>query len=127
MEIKKVLEAFGLQVDKIEELTDEELQSKIDEQVNKQKEHISTLEGDKEKLSEANQELTTSVEGYKSREEKLVKELGDTRTELATTKGKLEQVTSMYKEQFNKPDNANQESKVTEKVKNDILDLLAGA
>ena len=126
MEIKEILKKFGME-EIPENASDEELEGMLDEQINQKNEHIKTLEGEKEELSKANEELTTSVEGYKSSEEKLVKELGETRTELATTKGKLEQVTSMYKEQFTKPDNEGQEVKVNEKVKNDILDLLVSA
>lgn len=122
MELKKVLESFGLSVVNLDELSDEELQSMIDEQVKKQNEHINTLESEKDSLSKANEELTTSVEGYKSSEEKLTKELSETRDKLTASEAKLSQITELYKENFTK-DPEEQESHNSDKEFHD--DVLA--
>lgn len=101
--LKEILKKLG--VDFAEDISDEDAQRLIDEEIGKKDEHITTLESEKEALSKSNEELSTSVEGYKSSEEKLNKELSDTKTELVTTKAKLEQITEMYKDQFTKDPN----------------------
>lgn len=95
---KELLEKLGIEV--TEEMTEEDIKQAINDKLDEKDKHIEELEGEKKTLSEANEELTTSVEGYKSSEEKLTKELEETKTKLSTTEGKLEQITSMYKEQF---------------------------
>jgi len=125
MELIKVLQSFGLTVENIDEMSDEQLQEMIDKHVNEKEEHIKTLEADKESLSKSNEELTASVEGEKAVKEKLDKELSEAKTKLATTEGKLSQLTDMYKEQFTKPANEQDKpNKKLEHVKADVLDLL---
>ena len=82
--LKDLLTKLGLEV--TDDLTEEDAERFLDE-------HITTLESEKTTLSQANEELTASVKGYKSREEKLVQELSETR-------GRLTQITDMYREQF---------------------------
>ena len=106
----------------LEEMSEEDAGEILSHLVENQIEHISNLESEKDSLSKANEELTASVEGYKSREEKLTKELEETKVKLTNTEGKLEQVTSMYKEQFTKdPEQQEQTVKDDTAFKNDVL------
>lgn len=133
MELIKVLQSFGLTVENIDEMSDEELQKMIDEHVKEKEEHIKTLETEKETLSKSNEELTASVEGEKADKEKLDKELSDLRLdkqkvdkELSETKGRLSQVTDMYKEQFSKAPEE-QATVKDDKVINDTLQFILDA
>ena len=116
--LKEILKKLGVEF--AEDISDEDAKSLIEQQIDAKDEHITNLESEKETLSKSNEELTASIDGYKSSEEKLNKELSDTKTELSTTKGKLEQVTDMYKEQFNR---APDDEKVKE-VKSEVFDVL---
>ena len=91
--LKDILTSLGIEFDAEAELNPEAYENTI-------LEHIENLKTEKDSLSESNQELSASVEGLKADKEKLDNELSEAKTELATTKGKLEQVTEMYKEQF---------------------------
>lgn len=120
--LKEILKK--LNVEFAEDISDEDAKRLIDEKLDEQEQHISSLESEKDSLSKANEELTTSVEGYKSSEEKLTKELSETKTELATTKGKLEQVTDMYKEQFTKDPEQQESVKEDKQLHDDVLQQL---
>jgi len=120
MELIKVLESFGLTVENIDEMSDEDLQKMIDDHVKEKDEHITNLEAEKTNLSALNEELTASVEGLKAEKEKLG-------NELSVTKGRLDQVTEMYKEQFTKPVDEPDVKKVNEKVTTDVMQLLIDA
>ena len=113
--LKDLLSA--LKIEHSEEVTDEEAEQLITE-------HINNLETEKESLSQANQELSASVEGEKADKEKLAQELSEAKTELATTKGKLEQVTDMYKEQFSKGPEEDEEPKDDKQLGNDVLQMI---
>lgn len=118
--LKEIIKHLGLEPK--EDDTDEQMRDIICEVLDSRNTQISTLESDKDALSKSNEELTASVEGYKSREEKLEKELSETKTELANVKGKLEQVTEMYKEQFTKDsDDIDESSKSDKDLENDVL------
>ena len=118
--LKEILKKLGVEF--AEDISDEDAKRLIDEQIDAKDTHISQLESEKETLSKDNQELTTSVEGYKSSEEKLSKELSETKVELVSVKGKLEQVTEMYKEQFTKDPNVTQETpKDNKDLHDDVL------
>ena len=120
--LKEILKK--LNVEFAEDISDEDAKRLIDDKLDEQEQHISSLESEKDSLSKANEELTTSVEGYKSSEEKLTKELSETKTELATTKGKLEQVTDMYKEQFTKGPEEQESVKEDTQLHDDVLQQL---
>lgn len=100
MDKKELLEK--LEISSEEELSDEQTDELIINKFTELNEHITTLQAEKDALSNDKQELSTSVEGYKSREETLSKELDEVKHKLSNTEGKLDQVTSMYKEQFSK-------------------------
>lgn len=117
---KELLEKLGITV--TEEMSEEDIKKAVTEKIEEKDQHITQLEDDNKRLSEDNQALTTSVEGYKSSEEKLTKELDETKTKLSTTEGKLEQVTSMYKEQFSK--SADEESQKEKPKKNLEFDVM---
>lgn len=120
--LKEILKKLGVEF--AEDISDEDAKSLIEQQIDAKDEHITNLEAEKETLSKSNEELTASVEGYKSSEEKLNKELSDTKTELSTTKGKLEQVTDMYKEQFSRAPDDEQVKDVQKSTTFDVLDML---
>lgn len=120
MELITVLQSFGLTVENIDELSDEDLQKMIDEHVKEKDEHITNLEAEKETLSKSAEELSASVEGLKAEKEKVDKELSE-------TKGRLNQVTEMYKEQFSKPVEEQDIKEKTNKVTNDVMQLLIDA
>jgi len=112
--LKDILKKYG--IEHSDEITDEEAEEKLTE-------HIDALASEKDSLSQTNQELSASVEGEKADKEKLANELSETKTELASTKGKLEQVTEMYKEQFNR--NPEEKTDKTEEIaKNAEADVL---
>ena len=115
--LKDLLKKLNVEFD--ENISDEEAKALIEKELDEKEKHITTLESEKDALSKSNQELTTSVEGYKSSQEKLSKELSE-------TKGKLAQVTEMYKEQFSKDseEQQNVESKKNEELEKDVLDLV---
>lgn len=118
MEIKKILETLGIDVNELDSKTDEEIEAMVKDHVDKNDEHIKTLESEKEALSKSNEELVASVEGHKSNEEKLNKELSE-------TKGRLSQISEMYKEQFTKdPEEQEQVVKSNEDLQNDVLQQL---
>ena len=121
MELTKVLEAFGLTVVDLDKMTDDEIQSMIDEHVKKQNEHINNLESEKDSLSKSNEELTTSVEGYKSSEEKLSKELADTKVKLVASEAKLNQLSELYKENFTKDPDKQESTKTDTELHDDVL------
>ena len=113
--VKELLQKLG--IEHSEEITDEEAEQLLAE-------HIVNLKTERDSLSQTNQELSASVEGEKADKEKLANELSETKTELASTKGKLEQVTEMYKEQFNQnPDNQD-EPKDDKKLGDDVLQMI---
>ena len=117
--LKDLLKKYGIEAS--DEITDEEAEAKLTE-------HIDNLESEKTTLSESNQELSASVEGLQADKEKLGNELSETKTELASTKGKLEQVTEMYKEQFNKgPEDEPEKPKTKKDLGNDVLEQILGA
>ena len=107
----------ALKIEHTEEVTDEEAEQLITE-------HINNLESEKETLSTSNQELSASVEGEKAEKAKLEEQLSEAKHELATTKGKLEQVTEMYKEQFSKGPEEDEETKTEKELGNDVLQML---
>ena len=57
-------------------------------------------------------------------EEKLSKDLEETKTKLSQTEGKLEQVTSMYKEQFSSSSKETQDEEPKKKLVFDVMDAL---
>lgn len=122
--LKEILKKLG--VDPAEDISDEDAKRLIDEQIDAKNTQISQLESDKDSLSKANEELTASVNGLKSSEEKLTKDLSDAQAELNVTKGKLEQVTDMYKEQFTKDPNQQEEIKGSDIDPDDVLQQLIG-
>ena len=125
MELIKVLESFGLKVENIDNMTDEELQSMIDKHIEEQNEHIKNLEEEKESLSKSNEELNASVEGHKSAEEKLNKELSETKEKLTASEAQRTQITELYKENFIKPIDENKQ--VDNKIDTfDVLEVIAG-
>lgn len=113
--IKELLEKLGIEHG--EEITDEEAEQLLTE-------HIDNLKTERDSLSQTNQELSASVEGEKADKEKLANELSETKTELASTKGKLEQVTEMYKEQFNQNPDKQDEPKDEKKLGDDVLQMI---
>lgn len=115
--LKDILISLGIEFDAESELNPEAYENTI-------LEHINNLEKEKETLSQANQELSASVEGEKADKEKLAQELSETKTELASTKGKLEQVTEMYKEHFSKDPEEDEETKDDKKLGNDVLQMI---
>lgn len=122
MEIKNVLLSLGLEVVDLDSMSDEEIEKKIAEEIEYKEQRISQLESEKESLSKSNEELTASVEGYKASEEKLNKDLSETREKLILTEGKLSQITELYKENFTKdPDTQEQPVKEDKDLHNDVL------
>ena len=125
MEIKNVLLSLGLEVVDLDSMTDEQIEQMINEEIEKKKQHISELESEKESLSKSNEELTASVEGYKASEEKLNKDLSETKEKLILTQGKLSQITELYKENFIKdPNMQEQPVKEDKDLHNDVLQQL---
>lgn len=110
--LKEILKKLG--VEYAEDISDEDAKALIEQKIDEKDNHITNLESEKQALSDANQELTTSVEGYKSSQEKLDKELSE-------TKGKLAQITDMYKEQFTKDPEQQEASKDDKALKDDVL------
>lgn len=113
--VKELLQKLG--IEHSEEITDEEAEQLLAE-------HIDNLKTERDSLSQTNQELSASVEGEKADKEKLANELSETKTELASTKGKLEQVTEMYKEQFNQNPDKQDEPKDEKKLGDDVLQMI---
>lgn len=111
---KEILEKLGITVE--DGATDEEIKNQVIEKLDERENHIKDLESEKEALSKEKEELTTSVEGYKSREENLTKEL-------TKTNAQLEEVRSLYKEHFIKDSEEpeEQKSKSPEDLHNDVL------
>lgn len=125
MEIKNILTSLGLEVVDLDSMSDEEIEKMVAEEIEKKKQHISQLESEKESLSKSNEELTASVEGYKASEEKLNKDLSETREKLILTEGKLSQITELYKENFTKdPNMQEQPVKEDKDLHNDVLQQL---
>lgn len=125
MEIKNILSSLGLEVVDLDSMTDEEIENMVAEEIEKKKQHISQLESEKESLSKSNEELTASVEGYKASEEKLNKDLSETKEKLILTEGKLSQITELYKENFTKdPNSQEQPVKEDKDLHNDVLQQL---
>lgn len=112
--LKEILKKLG--VDFAEDISDEDAKTLIESEIDKKDEHINDLEAEKENLSKSNEELSASVEGIKADKEKVDKELSE-------TKGRLTQVTEMYKEQFTQPsDKQEVESPKSEKeLGDDVL------
>ena len=120
--------AKKLNIDFDEKISDEELKNLIENKIDEKDTTISTLESEKDSLSKSNEELTASVDGYKSSEEKLNKELSETKTELTATKGKLEQITGLYKEKFTSDSSEKDQNTKTEKeLENDVLAQILNA
>ena len=120
---KELLEKLGITV--TEDMSEDDIKKAVTEKLDEKDQHITELEDENKRLSEDNQALTTSVEGHKDSEEKLSKELEDTKTELTTTKGKLEQVTTMYKEQFTKsPDEESHKEDAMKDLTFDVMRAL---
>lgn len=118
--LKEILKKLGIEYE--EEISDEDAKRLIEESIDGKNEHISTLESERDSLSQEKQELTASVEGYKSREETLSKELSETKVELVSAKAKLEQITDMYKEQFTQdPEKQEVATKDDKNFENDVL------
>ena len=69
---KELLEKLGIEV--TEEMSEDDIKKAVTDKIDEKDKHITELEDEKKRLSEDNQALTTSVEGYKSSEEKLSKE-----------------------------------------------------
>lgn len=116
---KEILEKLGITVE--DGVTDEEIKSQVLEKLDEKETHIKELESEKNALSKDKEELTTSVEGYKSREENLSKELSETKEELTKSKARLEQVTELYKEHFTKDSDVEPETKSKEDLHDDVL------
>ena len=116
--LKDILKKLGVEVE--EDKSDEELEELINQQIDAKDEHIATLEEEKSTLSKSTEELTASVEGLKADKEKVDKELSE-------TKGRLNQVTEMYKEQFTKPLDEPDKKSNTDKVTTDVMQLLIDA
>lgn len=116
--LREILKKLGVEPE--EDKTDEELLELINQQIDAKDEHITTLEEEKTTLSKSTEELTASVEGLKADKEKVDKELSE-------TKGRLNQVTEMYKEQFTKPIEEEDVNKKVDKVTTDVLQLLVDA
>lgn len=124
--LKEILKKLG--VEPTEDLSDEDAKRLINEKIDEKDTQISKLESEKNTLSKSNEELTASVDGYKSSEEKLNKELSETKEKLTNTEGRLSQVTEMYKEQFEKDPDTVVEDKGNKTIKPfDILDALYGS
>ncbi len=119
---KELLEKLGIEV--TEEMSEDDIKKAVTDKIDEKDKHITELEDEKKRLSEDNQALTTSVEGYKSSEEKLSKDLEETKTKLSQTEGKLEQVTSMYKEQFLSSSKETQDEEPKKKLVFDVMDAL---
>lgn len=120
--MNKLIEHFKIELP--EGITEGELEDLILEKITEKDTQISQLESERDSLSKDKEELTTTVEGLNSEKENLSKELTETKTKLATTEGKLEQVTGMYKEQFIKDSDTPEVEKVTDKVSNDVMEML---
>ena len=118
--LRELAKDLGIEV--TEDMSDEDIKQLINDKIAEKDTQISNLESEKDTLSKANEELTTSVEGYKSSEEKLTLELSETKTKLTTTEAKLEQVTELYKEHFTQ-DSDKQEiiTKSEKELKDDVL------
>lgn len=112
--LKEILKKLGVEF--AEDISDEEAKALIEEQIDAKDNHITELEGEKENLSKSNEELSASVEGIKADKAKVDEEL-------AVTKGKLDQITGLYKENFSKPSN-NDEPKLEEKVTGDVMQMM---
>lgn len=112
--LKDILKKLGVEP---EDKSDEELEKLINEQIDAKDEHITTLEEEKDSLSKSNQELSASVEGLKADKEKLDKDL-------SVTKGQLDQITGLYKENFTKPVETQESDKKVAKLTNDVLQLI---
>ena len=119
---KELLEKLGIEV--TEEMSEEDIKKAVTDKIDEKDKHITELEDEKKKLSEDNQELTASVEGHKSTEEKLSKDLEETKSKLSQTEGKLEQVTSMYKEQFSSSSKETQNEEPNKKLVFDVMEAL---
>lgn len=119
----KLLQKLGIEV--TEGMTPEEVENLIESKIDEKEQHISELESEKESLSKSNEELTASVEGYKASEEKLNKDLSETKEKLILTQGKLSQITELYKENFIKdPNMQEQPVKEDKDLHNDVLQQL---
>ena len=119
---KELLEKLGIEV--TEEMSEEDIKKAVTDKIDEKDKHITELEDEKKKLSEDNQELTASVEGHKSTEEKLSKDLEETKSKLTQTEGKLEQITSMYKEQFSSSSKETQNEEPNKKLVFDVMEAL---
>ena len=107
MEIKQLLQDLGIEHD--DEVTDEQAEELL-------KTHISNLQTEKDNLSKDKEELTASVEGLKSSEENLSKELSEVKTKLTSSEAKLEQITELYKDNFTKDADTQQEEPKSNKA-----------
>ena len=117
MDIIKVLQSLGLEVENVDEMSDEDIEKLISEKVK----HFHSLESEKESLSKEKEELTASVEGYKSREENLSKELSETKEKLIASEAKVSQITELYKEHFTKDPEEQDVKTETKDLENDVL------
>lgn len=117
---KDLLKLFGLEDS--DEITEEQAEQMISEKLSEKDRHITELEEEREALSRSNEELSASVEGEKAEKEKLDREL-------SVTKGKLDQITEMYKEQFSKsPDEPDPDpSKDNQQLGDDVLQQIIDA
>lgn len=121
--MEKILQKLGIEIS--EDMTAEEVENLITNKIDEKEQHISQLESEKESLSKSNEELTASVEGYKASEEKLNKDLSETKEKLILTEGKLSQITELYKENFTKdPNSQEQPVKEDKDLHNDVLQQL---
>ena len=118
--MEKILQKLGIEI--TEGMSPEEVDNLIETKIDETQQRISQLESEKESLSKSNEELTASVEGYKASEEKLNKDLSETREKLILTEGKLSQITELYKENFTKdPNIQDQPVKEDKDLHNDVL------
>ena len=117
--LKDILKKLGVEF--AEDISDEDAKTLIESEIDKKDEHITELEGEKENLSKANEELSASVEGIKAEKAKVDEEL-------AVTKGQLTQITDLYKDNFSKPSDENDVKKdLKDKVSNDVMDMMIGS
>lgn len=111
---KEFIKSLGIEVSDEEELSEEQAQELIKNKLAEKDEHINNLESEKETLSKSNEELSASVEGLKADKEKLDKELSE-------KNGRLSQITEMYKEQFTRDPEKQEDVKDEQELHDDVL------
>ena len=121
---KELLDKLGITFEG--EINEEEAKGLILQKIDEKDKRIESLEAERDSLSKDKEELTSSVEGYKTREENLSKDLSETKEKLVSSESKLSQITELYKEQFTKApeEKTVKKEEINEKVKFDILSEL---